>query len=173
MALKQFSGQYLPDVDRILLRISTEQGDEYRFYITRRIAQLMLENHQEKSLALLAKNTSPNVKNEVLAFKQEVVRQNTNWKQPFESSAQLPLGEKPKLVYAVKYAFKHQAKEMQVMMHFTFRDTGKLTVNLTQSSLTALQLLIEQLQEQAKWGLVEVASKDAVADNRSTAKALH
>ena len=173
MALKQFSGKYLPDPDRILLKISTEQGDEYRFYITRRIAQLMLENHQEKSLALVAQSTSPNVKSEVLAFKQDIVRQNTNWKQAFEPSRQLPLGESPKLVYAVKYGFKEQAKEKLVVMRLTFRDNSALTVNLTQSSLTALQLLIEQLQTQAQWGLLETAMTEALTDNKSSAKALH
>jgi hypothetical protein len=173
MALKQFSGQYLPDPDRILLKISTEQGEEYRFYITRRIAQLMLEHHQEKSLALVAQSTSPNVKNEVLAFKQDIVRQNTNWKQAFEPSKQLPLGEKPKLVIAVKYGFKEQANDKLVVMRLTFRDNSALTVNLTQSSLTALQLLIEQLQTQAQWGLLEAAITDALTDNKSITKALH
>jgi hypothetical protein len=173
MALKQFSGQYLPDLDRILLKISTEQGDEYRFYITRRIAQLMLEHQQEKSLALVAKSTSLNATNEVLAFKQDIVRQNTNWKQAFEPSKQLPLGEKPKLVYAVKYAVKQQAKATQVIMSLTFRDNSALSVNLTQSSLTALQLLIEQLQTQAKWGLLSLASSDPVVDHKISAKALH
>ena len=58
-------------------------------------------------------------------------------------------------------------------MRLTFRDNSALTVNLTQSSLTALQLLIEQLQTQAQWGLLETAMTEALTDNKSSAKALH
>jgi hypothetical protein len=39
--------------------------------------------------------------------------------------------------------------------------------------LTALQLLIEQLQTQAQWGLLETAMTEALTDNKSSAKALH
>jgi hypothetical protein len=173
MALKQFSGQYLAEADRLLLKLSTDQGDEYRLLITRRIAKLMLENHQEKSLDLVAYNTSPTASKEVLAFKQESMRQKTNWKQAFEPSKQLPLGEKPLLVSAVQYSFKQQNDKKLVSMKLTLRDNSSLSMNLPQVSLTALQLLIEQLQAQAEWALLDLAPSVPTIVATSTAPAVH
>ena len=173
MALKQFSGQYMPEADRLLLRLSTDQGDEYRLLITRRIAKLMLAKHQEKSLDLVAHNTSPTASKEVLAFKQESMRQKTNWKQAFEPSKQLPLGEKPLLVAAVEYTFKQQNDKKLVSMKLTLRDHSTLSMNLPQASLTALQLLIEQLQAQAEWLLLDLSPSALNNATLSIAPAVH
>ena len=42
MGIKQLNGGYVPAEDRILLRVSTDEGQEFRFWLTRPVTARLL-----------------------------------------------------------------------------------------------------------------------------------
>jgi hypothetical protein len=96
--LHQIQFRYVPQEDRILLRIKTTERSEFRFWLTRRYVKLlwpvvvkMLESDQRVQLQPTAE-----AKSAVLSFQHEkAIRKSDFSTQYREDAAELPLGESP------------------------------------------------------------------------------
>ena len=100
---------YAAEEDRILFRINSTQKQEFRFWVTRRYAMLLLKVLQSHRVA------DPDVSTQVSAedrqvvqdFKKEQAIEEANFEQKFEDDAsEYPLGEAAKLAFKLSYSIK-------------------------------------------------------------------
>jgi hypothetical protein len=108
MQIHQMSVTYLPEQDRILMRINTTDGEEMRMWLTRRLmvglwpllTKLLTEHllKLESAGASLA-GANPELKKMLAEFRKEEFLQHADFDTPYkEGQANLPLGEEPLLV---------------------------------------------------------------------------
>lgn len=108
MQIHQMSVTYLPEQDRILMRINTTEGEEMRMWLTRRLmvglwpllTKLLTEHllKLESAGASLA-GANPELKKMLADFRKEEFLQHADFDTPYkEGEANLPLGEEPLLV---------------------------------------------------------------------------
>lgn len=98
MQIHQLQVVFDPAEDRLLLRVSTTDGQEIRAHLTRRFLRLLwpeLMRVADAGVALRA----PAARREVLAFEREKALAQTDFSRPFEHAAgtprSYPLGEAP------------------------------------------------------------------------------
>jgi hypothetical protein len=108
MQIHQMSVTYLPEQDRILMRINTTEGGEMRMWMTRRLMvglwpllSKLLTEHLLKLESAGASLTGANaeLKKMLADFRKEEFLQHADFDTPYkEGQARLPLGEEPLLV---------------------------------------------------------------------------
>ena len=108
MHIHQMSVTYLPEQDRILMRVNTTEGEEMRMWLTRRLMvglwPLLTRLLTEHLLKLEAAGTSLSAADESLKkmltdFRKEEFLSKADFDTPYqEGPAALPLGEEPLLV---------------------------------------------------------------------------
>jgi hypothetical protein len=108
MQIHQMSVTYLPEQDRILMRVNTTEGEETRMWLTRRLmvglwpllSKLLTEHllKLESGGASLS-GANPELKKMLADFRKEEFLQHADFDTPYqEGEARLPLGEEPLLV---------------------------------------------------------------------------
>ncbi|MBE7369163.1 hypothetical protein [Ramlibacter pallidus] len=108
MQIHQMSVTYLPEQDRILMRVNTTEGEEMRMWLTRRLmvglwpllSKLLTEHllKLESAGASLA-GANPELKKMLADFRKEEFLQHADFDTPYqEGQGRLPLGEEPLLV---------------------------------------------------------------------------
>ena len=114
MQIHQMSVTYLPEQDRILMRINTTEGEEMRMWLTRRLmvglwpllSKLLTEHllKLESAGASLA-GANPELKKMLADFRKEEFLQHADFDTPYEEGQpEHPLGEEPLLVTDVDAA---------------------------------------------------------------------
>lgn len=108
MQIHQMSVTYLPEQDRILMRVNTTDGEEMRMWLTRRLmvglwpllSKLLTEHllKLESAGASLA-GANPELKKMLAEFRKEEFLQHADFDTPYQEGQQRePLGEEPLLV---------------------------------------------------------------------------
>ena len=108
MQIHQMSVTYLPEQDRILMRVNTTEGEEMRMWLTRRLmvglwpllSKLLTEHllKLESAGASLA-GANPELKKMLAEFRKEEFLQHADFDTPYQEGQQRqPLGEEPLLV---------------------------------------------------------------------------
>ena len=114
MQIHQMSVTYLPEQDRILMRVNTTEGEETRMWLTRRLMvglwpllSKLLTDHLlklESAGASLA-GANPELKKMLADFRKEEFLQHADFDTPYqEGQTRQPLGEEPLLVTDVDAA---------------------------------------------------------------------
>jgi hypothetical protein len=108
MHIHQMSVTYLPEQDRILMRINTTDKEEMRLWLTRRLMiglwpllSRMLTDHLLKleSAGASLDTADDELKKMLAEFRKEEFLRNADFDTPYqEGQARLPLGEEPLLV---------------------------------------------------------------------------
>ena len=101
MAIHQIQFAYDEQQDRVLMRVSTTEGDEFRFWLTRRFARRfwgllvkMLEQDRP-----VRQQLDTDAKRTVLGLRHEGFAQQGNFSAPFEAREyRRPLGDEPLLL---------------------------------------------------------------------------
>ncbi len=159
-AISQMQMAYNPEEDRILFRVNTTASQEFRFWITRRYAILLLrvlKEHVDADPDVSVQGT-PEAREAVRSFKQEQASQSANFQEKFRESANdMPLGEEALLAYRLSYnindgslALGIQPKEGQGINMTINQDINS---NLTRLLLGAIQ--------KAEWQIGEVLAASA------------
>ena len=108
MHIHQMSVTYLPEQDRILMRINTTDSEEMRLWLTRRLMvglwpllSRMLTDHLLKleSAGASLETADEELKKMLAEFRKEEFLRHADFDTPYnEGQAKLPLGEEPLLV---------------------------------------------------------------------------
>ena len=101
MAIHQIQFAYNDQQDRLLMRVSTTEGDEFRFWLTRRFVRLlwgllvkMLEHDRP-----VRQQVDADTRRTVMGIRHEGFAQQGNFAAPFENREfRRPLGEEPVLL---------------------------------------------------------------------------
>ena len=142
--LHQFNINYFPIEDRLMLRINTRAGDEFRVWLTRRFTELLLnllnkEIDKYGGVPTLASTTE--TKN---MFKQGAMEK----KYEEENITNYPLGKKGFL--AAKINFKNTTEGMLALEILPEKGKG-ITLNLNKTLLFMFYNLLLQGCSQSSW----------------------
>lgn len=168
-SISQMQMLYSPEEDRILFRVNSTQRQQFRFWITRRYALLMLKvlrDHLEADPDISMQET-PEAKEAVKSFKQEQAVTSANFREKFDESAnELPLGDDIPVAFKLTYNLNSgnlnigiQPREGQGINMAIDRD---INISLTQLLLGAAQ--------KGEWGFdliahMPVAARDNIVIN--------
>jgi hypothetical protein len=171
MGINQINGGYVPAEDRILLRVSSDAGEEFRFWLTRPVTSHLLAANRTLAARAVAQKFPPPVAQTVSEFTQQAVAQQTKLDDKFEPGATYPLGETPVLVVKFK---------LTPIEHGVSLDLGLLNgtnVNLRFASHLAQQVgvLLDRLQTDARWLTTPAPAADTPASPSASEdkKSLH
>ena len=131
MNIHQIQMKYSAQEDRILLRISSTERAEFRFWLTRRYVKLLwtiLLKMLERDPSA-AQHADENVRRTLLGFQHESAVQSANFAKPFEEDvSSLPFGANPVLLSRI--SGKQPDQQQQLLCLHPEQGQGiDLTVN--------------------------------------------
>ncbi|MBI2994937.1 MAG: hypothetical protein HYY48_12295 [Gammaproteobacteria bacterium] len=151
--LHQINIAYVPKEDRLLLRVSTRKGDEYRAWLTRKFAALLLNVLREKmdhfggAPSLAASQETKRM------FKQGALSKRFD----AERSMEFPLGEEG--ILAVRFNASMTKKGNLALQILPERGQEGITLNLTRTLLYLFYNVLTQGIDQADWQLQQDVSR--------------
>ena len=148
MSIRQFNAGYVAAEDRVLLRVTLGNGDEYRFWLTRAVLRGFLG---ESGRWLGPRDETPAAA--VEAFRREAALASADFATPLTPGEHLPLGEQPVLVSAMRLA-----TEDGVHVVLTLIDGRNADFNLNADILAAVCVMLKQAVAAADWALPAVES---------------
>lgn len=172
MSVKQFSANYAPLEDRIVLRLNTTEGEVYSFWVSRAIAKslsLHAQSAVEQSVAAKHSERSSKIISE---FQKEGLKKQLNFEESFEGGSHSPLGTEPVLITQVTV----ETVQESVAIAFTLATNQILRFTLLPVQVQAFTLLIERLTQQADWKLHEPSislDEEPAAGSSQSASQIH
>jgi len=165
--LHQIQLTYIPIEDRALLRISTDDHCEYRFWITRRYAKLLwpalTRSLQSEGNVITQKEAG--AKSALLAFQHQAAIAGSDFKTEFKSATpQTPLGDEPILL--VRVHSRRLGDNLTLLAMHPEQGQG-LELNLNNQLLHSLTKLLRDAANAGEWqltieiGLDPSSAKDA------------
>ena len=164
MVVTQLNISYTPSEDRLLFRLTSKDDQEFRFWLTRKIALDVFKKIEEVLLFIVdRKNTDQDINN----LKKDIATsKNNSAKQAklkvFEPARQLPLGPEPVLIVGVDVMFKADGKD-STLFKLSLANQQHLTIPSNEYLLKQIQLLLEHGYQKAQWG-TPPAGKGEVTD---------
>lgn len=152
MTLSQLNANHVRSEDRLLLRISTSQDEEYRLWLTRLVTGELIADCSEQLRDTLAPGLPAAVAMAVSEFRQESM-QGTLKPGGFQPARRLPLGTEPQLVTGS--AIEHNSGRYTLKL--LLPPGRELGLPLDEVQLRKLVLLLDRVQQQAGWGLTAAA----------------
>ena len=152
-SIYQMNVTYSPDEDRLLLRITTQKGDEFRVWLTRRFCALLmsvLEKEIGKRGGIPVVASTPETR--------QMFRQGAMDK-PFDDNEtrRFPLGENGFLAHGISTMEK---PDDVLCLELRPQDAQGVTINLNQSLLFMFHNLLTQGISRADWRLPERQSEN-------------
>ena len=147
---------YHPEEDRILLRVNSTTSQEFRFWITRRFALILirvLAEHAESDPDISTQG-SAEARQAVKEFKHEQAIDKADFNKPFrEEHAEFPLGEEARLAF--RLTCNRVDAVLKLGIHpkngegITWQIDRNLNTSITQLLLSAVQKAQWNLGQQA------------------------
>lgn len=154
MSIRQFNGSWIPAEDRLLVRLSTGDDEEFRLLLTRRISRVLLGGGRQLTQKALERTHAPDQAQAIREFEQQAIRQNADFSVAYQEARKLPLGEAPVLVADLLMRIEGE----QISIDFKLVDGRNLRLMLPRAMLYTLLLLLDRLQQQAQWNLDAAAA---------------
>lgn len=175
MNIHQLSVHHDERQDRLLLRFNTQDLQEFRFWLTRRLTQRLLPAIEQSTVRLEAAQpgvaaTDAPSQQLLTELKRDAFLQKADFATPFENRAtQWPLGAEPMLITDVHLSIKPGGT-----LEMVFEDKSNpaqvrsCQLHLQVSLVHGMVHLIRQASEKAEWGAVGSPAKASVPGPVST-----
>ena len=151
MNMRQFNATYDVIQDRLLCRLSTDDGSEYRFWFSRRITYFIFAATEHLVQKQLEKKHAPPVAKVINEFQQEAGRAQTHFAESYKPMEHFPLGEEPILLPDIRFTLIDHETGMLMQVGLILPDQKELTLTLSLQTLQAMIVLLEKLAAQAQW----------------------
>lgn len=150
-AINQLQVSYSPEEDRVLLRLNTTTAEEFRFWLTRRYCQLMVQALSAHRAADpdVSNQVSPVLRKAVEEFKREAADSGGNFKDDFESTGTFPLGESPVLAHKLSY----RVSEGKLVLTISPRSGQGVTIALDTPLNFNITKLLKSASQAGNWVL--------------------
>lgn len=150
MAIRQVNASYVPVEDRILLRVTMSEGDEYRFWLTR----ACLREFAPQATAWIAAADHAPAAAAVTAFKREAAAAQADFSTPMQQGENFPLGKTPLLVETLRL----ESAGAKAGLLLSLIDKRVVTLHLDENALAGVQRLLQQAISGADWALPTIPS---------------
>ncbi len=159
MNIHQLSVSHDERQDRLLIRLNTLAGEEYRFWLTRRMVTLILPALTQMVVRLeaaqpgLAASDAP-TQHLLTDLKRDAFMKNADFSTPYTAEAlQLPLGEAPLLITDAQLNLQAN-HSLEIIFHQKLEEARPAcTLNLQAPLVHGLIHLIQQTASKADWAL--------------------
>lgn len=160
MNIHQISVHHDERQDRLMLRLNTQDRQEFRFWLTRRMTQRFMPAMAQSAARLEAAQpgvaaTDAASQQILTELKRDAFLQKADFTTPFDAEANLrPLGEEPLLITDA-----HLTIQPRGTLEISFEDKSdpqqvkSCQLNLQVSLVHGLVHLVQQAAEKAQWGL--------------------
>lgn len=186
MTIKQLNATYLVNEDRILLRLNTPEEAEYRLWITRRVSLFILAASTHLLTKYLEQTHTAETAKAIDAFEKEALVEASKIANAapneYQSGIQFPLGSVPILVMDVSCSLlqnnvsegsnldaNSSGNHDVISIDFVLPGGANLNLKLASTMVRAINLLLDQLRQQAGWG----EAVFAIQNDGKTAADLH
>ena len=153
--LSQMQMLYVPEEDRILFRVNSTSGEEFRFWLTRRYVFLLtkvLRDYADKDPDVSAQAT-PEEKKAVEEFKQEQRISDANFTKEFaEESSSYPLGEATHLAFKLSFSVKEASLQLSIQP----KAGQGINFVINQDINASMMQLLKTAAEKGEWRMGEV-----------------
>ena len=160
MNIYQLSVNHDEREDRLLLRLNTQDGQEFRFWLTRRMAIRLLPAMDKSLVRLeaaqpgLAATDAPS-QQMLTELKRDAFLQTADFATPYAAKPQqLPLGDEPLLVTDVQLTLQANGSLQVIFQKKTDSATPSCQLNLQAPLVHGMVHLIHQSMAKADWGFV-------------------
>jgi len=144
MSIRQFNASYILAEDRILMRVTLEGDEEYRFWLTR----ASLRGFFRQVDAWMAPRDDATAA-AVQAFQREAGVAQADYQSPLRPGEKLPLGDAPVLVEAIDV----DADGDSIHVNMALADKRQADFTITGDVLVGVHHLLEQAARVADWGI--------------------
>lgn len=171
MNLRQINLSYIEAEDRLLLRMNTTDGAEFRFWLTRRIAVDLLarlESAERKQLGGVIAADFPGSR-AIAEFQREVAVGQADFSSDFVPGRQLPLGEPPLLVVGITC----QPEADQTALSLLLATRQRLDLMLDRKMLHCLVTLTVSAASTADWGIDGPVKEPSTVGDKGAAPLVH
>ena len=153
--LRQIQVRYVPEQDRILLRMSGGETDQYRMWVTRRYLKVLwpMLTRFVASEPIVVQQARPEARRAVLDFQREKALAEADFKTGFREAPErlvLPFGEEPLLLERVELRRNAQGRDL-----LWLGDRSRRGVEFMPSRqiVHSLAQLLGDVNRKAEWGL--------------------
>jgi hypothetical protein len=156
MSIHQIQISFVPEEDRLLLRFSTRQGEEYRLWLTRRFVRLLWPPLLQAVSAEFAAVTagSPDARRSLMGLQQKEVLAAANFTDPFRHASpgapSFPLGEQPLLAHKLVLGSIGPGK---TRLHFMPLQGDGVDMVLNRETAHSLLKLLSDACAKTDWGI--------------------
>lgn len=151
MAIKQLNCQYVPQEDRLLFRLNTDNGCDYLFLLTRRITLFILSATERLVVQQLGTTHEAPIAKAISEFEGEAAREVVQFHDKYEGGASFPLGETPLLVRDASCKVQFQDGKTIVFLDFLLGDDKTVGLQLWGSVYQNMRILLDRMVDQALW----------------------
>lgn len=168
MNIHQISVHHDERQDRLMVRLNTQDHQEFRFWLTRRMTQRFMPAIEQSTARLEAAQpgvaATDTVSQQLLCeLKRDAFLQKADFATPFDSKAQLhPLGAEPMLITDAHLTLKPQgALDISFENKSDPEQVKSCLLHLQLSLVHGMLHLMRQAAEKAEWGLRPAAADPA------------
>jgi hypothetical protein len=155
---------YQPEEDRILLRVNSTANEEFRFWITRRFALMLiraLAEHAESDPDISTQG-SVEARQAVKDFKLEQALNKADFEKPFrEEQAEFPLGEQTRLAFRLTCS----RADSVLVLGIHPKDGEGITMRIDRDLNSSITRLLLSAVQKAQWNLGQVTVTTAKIAN--------
>lgn len=158
--LHQLNVQFVPQEDRLILRVRSDDNSEIRAWLTRRYTRLLL-GILEKILDRDRSPTEDAVQSAMRSFQRDAALNSADFASDYDPSATAhPLGTEPVLLTTIKYQLTDKGI---TILTLGLPDGKTLGINLSKGLIHVFIKLLEEGTKSADWDLAAAAGPGAGA----------
>ena len=153
MRLHQLKLDFIPEQDRLLLRVSTDNQQEVRLWLTRRALRLLwpLLVQMARSSPEVALQSNPQARDALVGMQHEQALSKADFAKPFEEvPREMPLGAEPILVARMRSHRDDQGK--QILGLLPQKGQG-INLTLDNTLLHSFCKLVQNAVAKADWDI--------------------
>ena len=153
MRLHQLKIEFVPEQDRLLMRLATDSGAEVLVWLTRRCVKRLwpLLLSMAQTAPEIALQPNPEAKRALLGFQHEKAIRQADFSKPYEDAARdRPLGQNPLLVSRIQPRRDQQGRHVLGLLPTVGQGVH---ITLDESLLHGLVKLIQNAVTRADWDL--------------------
>lgn len=151
MAIKQLNCAYVPLEDRVLLRVNTDQDEQYGVWLTRAVCRNLLATLLSAERAMLGIGEQAPMGNDAMIqdFRREGELAEADFSQRYEGARKAPLGPAPVLATEFQVINEHGL----TTLHAELATKRRISITLPPKLVHGLIKMLLDVQRKGDWGL--------------------
>ncbi len=164
-SISQMQLLYSPEEDRIFFRVNSTDRKEFRFWITRRYAMLLmkiLKEHRVSDPDVVTQSTAE-AKQAIQSFKQEKAIDEADFTRKFDdNSNELPLGEQAQVAFKLNYGIKEGILRLGIQP----KEGQGISIVLNQDLNVSFSQLLRAAADKGAWKISDHEASAVGATDR-------